>query len=147
MRCGTRHVTGKDNQSSAFFAALAASPAHFLAPSTSLTLYLVWKAAEALFTVGVQKGVIPCDKFLVSLIYALSCSQLFYASILDPKQIKPSYIKFLDRVTENKLQQVNRNVLEVFGTSSSEGYYTFMPEYQLPYTTRRFQESVLAWLL
>lgn len=61
--------------------------------------------------------------------------------------MKPSYKRFIDRVTQNKLNYINRNVLEVFGTNASKGYEAFSPKYDLKHTTRQFQESVLVWLL
>ncbi|KAH9497817.1 hypothetical protein DERF_013773 [Dermatophagoides farinae] len=126
--------------------ASTASFSLFSTPNTSMSLYLVWKSVEALFNVAVMKGYIPCDRLWITIIYAIACSQIFYASILEPSQMKPSYKRFLDSICQNRLQYINRNVLEVFGTNASKGYEYFLPSYDLRFTTRQFQESVLIWL-
>ncbi len=61
--------------------------------------------------------------------------------------MKPSYMKFLDRMTDHRLHLLNRMVLDVFGTDSSAGYESYFPDFDLRFTTKRFQESVLMWLL
>lgn len=60
--------------------------------------------------------------------------------------MKPSYKRFLDQISQNRLRYINRNVLEVFGTNASNGYEYFLPSYDLRFTSRKFQESVLIWL-
>ncbi|KAH9423898.1 hypothetical protein DERP_005482 [Dermatophagoides pteronyssinus] len=117
-----------------------------LASDQSMILYLFWKSIEALFNVGVKQGYITNERFWIIFIYSLSCSQIFYSAILEPKQMKPSYKRFLDQISQNRLRYINRNVLEVFGTNASNGYEYFLPSYDLRFTSRKFQESVLIWL-
>lgn len=50
-----------------------------LLPSTSVTLYLVWKTIEALFSAAARKGIIPAPQAVVHVIYAMACAELFYA--------------------------------------------------------------------
>ncbi|XP_075678678.1 transmembrane protein 135-like [Dermatophagoides pteronyssinus] len=117
-----------------------------LASDQSMILYLFWKSIEALFNVGVKQGYITNERFWIIFIYSVSCSQIFYSAILEPKQMKPSYKRFLDQISQNRLRYINRNVLEVFGTNASNGYDYFLPLYDLRFTSRKFQESVLIWL-
>lgn len=49
-RCALRWTTGKSSHSHALLASLVASPTHLIAPSTSVTLYLVWKCIEVCLT-------------------------------------------------------------------------------------------------
>ena len=61
--------------------------------------------------------------------------------------MKPSYMRFLDRMTAHRLHLLNRMVLDVFGTNASAGFESYLPDFDLNHTTQRFQESVLLWLL
>lgn len=151
VRCFLRHQTNRNDYSSLaclLAGSLAFGSLNFVTlPGGSLPLYLLWKAIEAYFEFTTRRYM-PCVNGTVPLLlYSLATAQLFYAAVLEPKYIKSSYKRFLDRVTENKLSQINRPVLEVFGTNSSAGYETLEPEYLLHYTTKHFQESVLVWLI
>ncbi|XP_054166120.1 transmembrane protein 135-like [Oppia nitens] len=147
VNCSLRWASNGCHDWHAIIAALFAGPTMFLSPNTSITLYLMWKCIESLYCIGVKKGYIKYVMPTVHIIYAISTAQLFYSAVLEPKHMKPSYMKFLDRVTGNRLHQLNRMVLDVFGTDASAGYETYIPDFDLKYTTKRFQESVLLWLL
>ncbi|CAG2107655.1 unnamed protein product [Medioppia subpectinata] len=147
VNCSLRWASNGSHDWHSFIAALFAGPTMFLSPNTSITLYLMWKCIESLYCIGVKKGYIRFVMPTVHLVYALSTAQLFYSAVLEPKHMKPSYMKFLDRMTAHRLHLLNRMVLDVFGTDSSAGYESFSPNFDLQFTTKRFQESVLLWLL
>lgn len=46
-----------------------------------------------------------------------------------------------------RIGEINRHVLDIFGTHASRIYSEFWPELDLRYTSRVFQESVLLWLI
>jgi len=56
-------------------------------------------------------------------------------------------MRFIERVTENRLNSVNRVVLDVFGTGASIGYENFFPDLNLEFMSKRFQETIFNWLL
>src|SRR5699024_1555834 len=45
-RCGLRWTTGKNSPVHSVLACMLATPTQFINPSTSVTLYLVWKCVE-----------------------------------------------------------------------------------------------------
>jgi len=118
-----------------------------LSQNTTITLYVTWKAIESLFIESNKLGFIPFHNFICYSIYAFGTSQLFYSVVLEPQHIRPSYMKFIDRVTDYKLHQLNRNILDIFGTQSSLGYEKLYPNLEFGHTSRQFQETVLLWLL
>ncbi|KAG8190011.1 hypothetical protein JTE90_000110 [Oedothorax gibbosus] len=133
---------------------LYAIPAAFLGglfmkffPSSTLALYLMWKLIENGYLLGIQEGVLPEIKGSMLMLYATSTAFLFYAAVLEPHNLKPTYLKFLTRLTHNKIGEINRHVLDIFGTHASKIYSDFWPELDLRYTSRVFQESVLLWLI
>lgn len=91
VRCGLRWTTGSSSSHReglhsvvAGLAAVMAPRAVFgggdqVGPSTSVTLYLVWKTVEAVFSAGARRGLVPAPQALVHVIYAVACAELFYA--------------------------------------------------------------------
>ncbi|GFS57493.1 transmembrane protein 135 [Trichonephila inaurata madagascariensis] len=134
--------------------AIYAIPAAFLGglfmkffPSSTLSLYLMWKLIENGYLIGMEEGVLPKIRGSMLMLYATSTAFLFYAAVLEPHNLKPAYLKFLTRLTHNKIGEINRHVLDIFGTHASKLYSDFWPELDLRHTSRVFQESVLLWLI
>lgn len=147
VNCLLRWLFDKDQ-------ALYALPAAFLGglfmkffPSPTLALYLMWKLIEVGYMLGIQEGIVPKIRGSMLFLYATSTAVLFYAAVLEPHNLKPAYLKFLTRLTQNKIGEINRHVLDIFGTHASKLYSDFWPELDLRYTSRVFQESVLLWLI
>ncbi|UXI22912.1 DEAD/DEAH box helicase [Sarcoptes scabiei] len=126
---------------------IASLAIYWIPESNSITLYLFWKSIESLFNYGVRKKYIKYDRIFIPFLYAMATSQLFNSIVMDPTLIKPSYRRFIDKISQNRLNLINRNLLDVFGTNASKGFETFWPRYDLQYTTKRFQESILVWQL
>jgi hypothetical protein len=126
---------------------LVASPSLLLAPNPTLAMYIVWKGVERVWIHLVRTGKVPFPSFWSYACYALGTSQLFYSVVLEPQHIRPSYMKFIDRVTDHKMHLLNRNILDIFGTQSSAGYQSFFPDLDINHTSRQFQETVLLWML
>ncbi|GFV37523.1 transmembrane protein 135 [Trichonephila clavipes] len=134
--------------------AIYAIPAAFLGglfmkffPSSTLSLYLMWKLIENGYLIGMEDGFLPKIRGSMLMLYATSTAFLFYAAVLEPHNLKPAYLKFLTRLTHNKIGEINRHVLDIFGTHASKLYSDFWPELDLRHTSRVFQESVLLWLI
>lgn len=118
-----------------------------LSPNSTISLYLLWKCIESLYSIANTNGYIKYPKALIILIYSISTAQLFYSTILNPKSMRQSYMRFIERVTENRLNSINRVVLDVFGTEASIGYENFFPDLNLEFMSKRFQETIFNWLL
>jgi hypothetical protein len=118
-----------------------------LSPNTTITMYLLWKCIEMVYMLGVRNGLIGCVDQTIIFLYAISTAQLAYVTILEPNAMRPSYLKFVDRITGHRLNSFNRLVLDIFGTGASKGYEHSFPDLCLKYTTRQFQENIINWLL
>ncbi|XP_067141054.1 transmembrane protein 135-like [Centruroides vittatus] len=147
VSCFLRWRRGRNENWHAIPAGMLAGCSMFVYPSPSLALYLFWKIIERGYLNGMSKGVLPYIPGGILVLYAVSTALLLYAAILEPHHLKPAYLNFLQRVTNNKLAQMNRNVLDIFGTHASKLYQDFFPELDLRYTSHSFQETVLVWLI
>ncbi|XP_054157368.1 transmembrane protein 135-like, partial [Oppia nitens] len=132
-------------------ASLCAGPTMLLSTSsmnTTITMYLLWKAIEMVYLLAVRNGLLGGVNQTVILLYAISTAQLAYVTILEPRAMRSSYLKFIDRITGQKLNSFNRSVLDVFGTGASKGYeHIQFPKLWFQYTSRQFKENVLSWLI
>ena len=84
---------------------------------------------------------------LVSLIYSLSVSQLFYIAVMQPQRLRNSYGKWLNRCTGNRLLLLNRDIIDFFGVASSVGMVHYEPVLDFNFTTRKFKELVQVWTI
>ena len=76
--------------------------------NTTIVLYLFWKSIEVLYTSALRKGWLTYKEQTVALLYSISVAQLAYVAILEPRAMRSSYIRFLDRVTGGKMSNFNR---------------------------------------
>lgn len=145
MRWRTNCWTPKTN----LIAALAAGPAMFLYPSSTVALYVLWKSLEALFHEAERSKRMSNEQkeLLIVLLYALATSQLFYSALMNPKHMKKSYMSFLDRMSQHRLHLINRSVLDVFGTEASAGYEDYFPDLHPSYMSRDFLGSIWIWMI
>ncbi|RWS28677.1 hypothetical protein B4U80_00586 [Leptotrombidium deliense] len=119
----------------------------FIHPHSSMSLYMLWKGIELLYLEAVSSHIIKHSNLTISFLYAIATSQLFYCAIHEPKSMKRSYMKFLDKLTHEKLHLVNRNLLEAFGTSSSFGFKSDFPKLDMQHTSRQYKETIFLWLI
>ena len=78
------------------------------APRASIATYVIWKCFEQYYFHAAKVGKVKHVEGTVVLIYAFSVSVLLYTFALEPRFIRPSYMKFIDRISDHKLHQVNR---------------------------------------
>lgn len=117
----------------------------FWAPRSSLSMYVMWKAVEQYY-LQANKGS-KYFNFTISSIYACSAATILYTFALEPRFVRPSYMKFLDNLSDHRLHQLNRMVLDVFGTGSSVGYEDFFPDLDPKYMSNQFKELVFNWMI
>ena len=128
-------------------AALAAGPAMLCSPNSTVTLYLMWKMIESVFFIGVDRGLLRYHMEMLYCMYAASVGVIFYTGVLEPSMLRPSYAKFIDRVTQHRLHLMNRNLLDVFGTGASIGYEDYFPDLVPSLCSHSFMETVFVWMI
>lgn len=117
------------------------------APRSSLSMYVMWKAVEQYYLQAARRGQVRLFEFTILTIYAVSAATILYTFALEPRFVRPSYMKFLDNLSDHRLHQLNRMVLDVFGTGSSVGYEDFFPNLDPKYMSNQFKELVFNWMI
>ncbi|CAG9761508.1 unnamed protein product [Ceutorhynchus assimilis] len=118
--CILRRIFGKDHPSYAFPASLLASLAFKKYPDTTVGLYVMWKAAQITYSIGIQKGYVPKVPGFTEFLYCLSTGILFHAAILEPTNLRPSYWKFLHSISGGRIACMAREPLDVWGLNTTE---------------------------
>lgn len=126
---------------------LVAGSAMLFNPSSTAAQYMMWKLIETAYFDAVRRGSVKYVEFTMNMLYAVSTAQLFYVAVMEPKMMRRSYTKWLNRVTRNSFGLLNRNIIDIFGTESSFGYT--VPEFDLDvnHCSEKFKESVLVWMI
>ena len=73
-------------------------------------------------------GKVPILPWFDSILYGLSTALVLHAAVVEPQAMRPSYYKFLKRLTGGYFDQVNRPMMNCYGTCSSK----LFPNYKLP---------------
>lgn len=145
--CLLQRYTGLNDPLIGFLSGIAATPAAYFWPSSSLAQYMMWKLIETCYFLGVKSGYVKHVELTLNLVYAISTAQLFYVAVIEPKMMRPSYTKWLNRVTHGYFALLNRNIIDTLGTHSSSGYPLFYPDLEPEHISTKFKESVLVWLI
>lgn len=145
--CLLRHYTNSDRAEHAALAGFVAGLTMLWAPRSSLSMYVMWKAVEQYYLLAARQGKVKYVDFTVLSIYSISATMILYTFALEPKFIRPSYMKFLDNVSDHRLHQLNRMVLDVFGTGSSVGYEDYFPDLDPRLMSNQFKELIFNWMI
>jgi len=119
-------------------------------PKSSISMYVMWKAVEQYYLLAASRKGTTMNEwqgFTISTIYACSAATILYTFALEPRFIRPSYMKFIDNLSNHRLHQLNRMVLDIFGTGSSVGYEDFFPDLDPKYMSNQFKELVFNWMI
>lgn len=95
VSCTLRHATDKDDASYAIPAGLIASVAFASYPDTTVSLYVMWKALQFSYNLGIEANLLPEVPYFTYFLYCASTATLFHAAILEPNNLRSSYWKFL----------------------------------------------------
>nr|CAH7717208.1 unnamed protein product [Callosobruchus chinensis] len=117
--CTLRNLTGKDRASHAIPAGILAGIAYLRYPDTTVALYVMWKAAQISYNLGIEKGLLPKVPGFVEFLYCFSTAILFHAAILEPTNLRPSYWKFLHSISGGRIACMSRQPLEVWGLNTT----------------------------
>uniref|UniRef100_A0A8C7MYH6 Transmembrane protein 135 n=1 Tax=Oncorhynchus kisutch TaxID=8019 RepID=A0A8C7MYH6_ONCKI len=125
--CLLRWVRNIDDELHALIAGFLAGMSMFFYKSTTISMYLFSKLVETIYFKGIETGHLPYFSQADTIIYAISTAICFQAAVMEVQNLRPSYWKFLLRLTKGRFAFMNRRVLDVFGTQASRDFHGFMP--------------------
>ena len=131
----------------ALVAGLAAGPAMLFQPNSTITLYVSWKLIETLYWKGEKAGYCKNPILTANVLYSAAVAQIAYCLLLQPRHIRPSYMRFIDQLTGHRFHQINRLPLNVLVPDAVQGYEDFFPDLDPRFMSRKFVESMFVWLL
>ncbi|XP_023414303.2 transmembrane protein 135 isoform X1 [Loxodonta africana] len=133
--CFLRWVRNLDDELHAIIAGFLAGLSMMFYKSTTISMYLASKLVETMYFKGIEAGKVPYFPHADTIIYSISTAICFQAAVMEVQTLRPSYWKFLLRLTKGKFATMNRKVLDVFGTSASKHFQDFIPRLDPRYTT------------
>ncbi|XP_011209523.1 transmembrane protein 135 [Bactrocera dorsalis] len=120
VSCGMRHSFGRDDPLYAIPAGLLASVSFTKYPDVTVALYVMWKALQISYNLGIKEGVLPHISGFTLFLYSFCTAVLFHAGILEPKTIRPSYYKFLYAISGERINRFNLEPFNIYGQNASE---------------------------
>ncbi|XP_068786642.1 transmembrane protein 135 isoform X3 [Struthio camelus] len=132
--CFLRWIRNLDDELHALVAGALAGISMMFYKSTTISMYLASKLVETIYFKGIEAGKVPYFPHADSIIYAISTSICFQAAVMEVQNLRPSYWKFLLRLTKGRFALMNRKVLDVFGTEASKNFKDFTPRLDPRYT-------------
>ncbi|XP_003219401.1 transmembrane protein 135 [Anolis carolinensis] len=132
--CFLRWVRNLDDELHALIAGSLAGMSMMFYKSTTISMYLASKLVETMYFKGIEAGKVPYFPHADSIIYAVSTAICFQAAVMEVQNLRPSYWKFLLRLTKGRFALMNRKVLDVFGTEASMHFKDFIPKLDPRYT-------------
>ncbi|XP_045674146.1 transmembrane protein 135 isoform X2 [Phyllostomus hastatus] len=133
--CFLRWIRNLDDELHAIIAGFLAGVSMMFYKSTTISMYLASKLVETLYFKGIEAGKVPYFPHADTIIYSISTAICFQAAVMEVQTLRPSYWKFLLRLTKGKFAVMNRKVLDVFGTGASKHFQDFIPRLDPRYTT------------
>ncbi|XP_062869890.1 transmembrane protein 135 [Trichomycterus rosablanca] len=126
--CLLRWLHNLDDELHALLAGFLAGTSMFFYKSTTISMYLFSKLVETMYFKGIEAGHFPYFSEADTIIYAVSTAICFQAAVMEVQNLRPSYWKFLLRLTQGRFALMNRKVLDVFGTEASRNFKDFTPK-------------------
>ncbi|XP_076031764.1 transmembrane protein 135-like isoform X3 [Oratosquilla oratoria] len=140
--CLCRWIRGKDEASHGTLAGAVAGMAMYFYSAPSIALYLLWKTFEALYDDGCKSGKLPRIPGSVIIMYSISTAYLFHMAALEQYNLKPSYWRFLQRLTWGRMGEYNRYLLDEFGLGSSRNFDGVWPKYKEGFISESFKAKL-----
>ena len=88
--------------------------------SSVISVYIAGKALEELYFKAVGEGWLPKFYYGDAVLYALACGILFHTVFLEGHNIRFPYWNFINHLVNGRLEQMNYNILDRFGTHASK---------------------------
>lgn len=106
--CLLRRYCGRQEVWHSSLAGALSGTSMLWAPKSTLSIYVIWKCIEQYFFLLAQSGQIKRANEFICALYAVSVNTLLYIFAIEPHFIRPSYMKFIDKISDHRLHQVNR---------------------------------------
>uniref|UniRef100_A0A3B3CBX9 Transmembrane protein 135 n=1 Tax=Oryzias melastigma TaxID=30732 RepID=A0A3B3CBX9_ORYME len=132
--CLLRWIRNIDDELHALIAGFLAGISMFFYKSTTISMYLFSKLVETMYFKGIEAGHFPYFPHADTIIYSISTAICFQA-VMEVQNLRPSYWKFLLRLTKGRFALMNRKLLDVFGTQASRDFKDFVPKLDPRFTT------------
>ncbi|OQR78701.1 transmembrane protein-like [Tropilaelaps mercedesae] len=71
---------------------------------------------------------------------------LFYAAVFEPHNLRPTYWKFMNRISYHRFTYVNRKIFDMYGVHSSKLFGDFWPRLELDHVSKELTERILIWV-
>uniref|UniRef100_A0A671X107 Transmembrane protein 135 n=1 Tax=Sparus aurata TaxID=8175 RepID=A0A671X107_SPAAU len=133
--CLLRWLRNIDDELHALIAGFLAGMSMFFYKSTTISMYLFTKLVETMYFKGIEAGRFPYFPHADTVLYAISTAICFQAAVMEVQNLRPTYWKFLLRLTKGRFALMNRQVLDVFGTQASRDFKGFVPKLDPRFTT------------
>ncbi|XP_063344006.1 transmembrane protein 135 [Pelmatolapia mariae] len=133
--CLLRWMRNIDDELHALIAGFLAGVSMFFYKSTTISMYLFSKLVETIYFKGIEAGRLPYIPHADTIIYAISTAICFHAAVMEVQNLRPTYWKFLLRLTQGRFALMNRQVLDMFGTQASRDFKGFVPKLDPRYIT------------
>uniref|UniRef100_A0A7N6B0L4 Transmembrane protein 135 n=1 Tax=Anabas testudineus TaxID=64144 RepID=A0A7N6B0L4_ANATE len=133
--CLLRWLRNIDDELHALIAGFLAGISMFFYKSTTISMYLFSKLVETMYFKGIEAGRFPYFPHADTVLYAVSTAICFQAAVMEVQNLRPSYWKFLLRLTKGRFALMNRQLLDVFGTQASRDFKGFVPKLDPRFTT------------
>uniref|UniRef100_A0A3Q0S4N4 Transmembrane protein 135 n=1 Tax=Amphilophus citrinellus TaxID=61819 RepID=A0A3Q0S4N4_AMPCI len=141
--CLLRWMRNIDDELHALIAGFLAGVSMFFYKSTTISMYLFSKLVETIYFKGIEAGRLPYIPHADTIIYAVSTAICFQAAVMEVQNLRPTYWKFLLRLTKGRFALMNRQLLDVFGTEASRDFKGFVPKLDPRYTTVHTEFSII----
>uniref|UniRef100_A0A3Q3IZC1 Transmembrane protein 135 n=1 Tax=Monopterus albus TaxID=43700 RepID=A0A3Q3IZC1_MONAL len=133
--CLLRWIRNIDDELHALIAGFLAGISMFFYKSTTISMYLFSKLVETMYFKGIEAGRVPYFPHADTVLYSISCAICFQAAVMEVQNLRPSYWKFLLRLTKGRFALMNRQLLDAFGTQASRDFKGFVPKLDPRYMT------------
>lgn len=146
LSCSLRWASNGQRDWHGLVAGSAAGLAAVAAPNSNASLYLLWKLIELAYLKSADENLVPKFSNAPVFLYSLCTGIMLYAAILEPHNLRPQYLKFLDDICGNLLSKMNRAPLDILGFQSSSAFPDFPPVNLDPkHVSKGYLQSVLIW--
>lgn len=97
---------------------MLASIAFLSYPDKSAALYIMWKALQITYNMLADQGYVPNVPGAMILMYCAFTATLFHAATIEPKNLRPSYWKFLYNLSGGRIAVMDRRSFDVWGLNT-----------------------------
>ncbi|ELU03626.1 hypothetical protein CAPTEDRAFT_148469 [Capitella teleta] len=134
VNCALRWARDKDSPVHGAIGGFVAAWSMLCYRSSSIAMYAASKMVEIIYFKGIDKGHLPFISWGDILLYSVSTAFVFHAAVFEPHNLRPAYWRFLLRLTRNRFGEMNRHILDEFGTKASTLYPKFWPDFDPKFT-------------